>query len=418
MQQMMTVSSLNTKIKSLLEATFMHIMVEGEIASVTYHHASGHIYFTIKDDSSSIKCVMFRSNAAKLKFRLEKGEHIVVEGSVGVYTPRGEYQFYAVHAEPYGKGALAVAFEQLKKKLEAKGYFEQTSKKDIPRHIEKIALVTAKESAALYDMLKIIEKRWPMVSVTILDTLVQGERAAEEIASALQYADTIGADVIVTGRGGGSVEDLWAFNEEIVADAIYNLKTPVVSAVGHEVDTVISDFVSDLRAPTPSAAIEMILPDKSEVLYSIDELSNRFSDRISQILYHKEHTLKQRKDELLRYSISSRLDMLMGEFKSLSDRYRSVIDYRMKQMEASTQPVSGAFLQQIRFIMEHKNSQLLSLADQYSSSNPRDRVKKGWAKISIEGKAVPLGEIEPGNDFTVEDKNIKIKAKCIEKSNY
>ena len=208
-QSMMSVSSLNTKIKSLLEATFMHTLVEGEVASATYH-SSGHLYFSLKDKESSIKCVMWRSSVAKMKFRIEKGMHIVVEGSVSVYTPRGEYQFQTVKIEPYGKGALALAYEQLKERLKAKGYFDTQRKIPIPKHITKIALVTAKESAALYDMLKIIEQRWALLEVFIVDTLVQGEAAAAQIARALRYADTLEADVVIVGRGGGSAEDLWS----------------------------------------------------------------------------------------------------------------------------------------------------------------------------------------------------------------
>ena len=183
-QSMMSVSSLNTKIKSLLEATFMHTLVEGEVASVTYH-TSGHLYFSIKDDKSSIKCVMWRSSVAKMKFRIEKGMHIVVEGSISVYTPRGEYQFQTVRIEPYGQGALALAYEQLKEKLKEKGYFSRERKKNIPKHIQKLALVTAKDSAALHDMLKIIEQRWPLLEVTIVDTLVQGEQAAPQDSSCI-----------------------------------------------------------------------------------------------------------------------------------------------------------------------------------------------------------------------------------------
>ena len=253
--KLITVSALNEKIKSLLEATFMHIRLEGEIASVTYH-SSGHVYFSLKDDRSSLRCVMWRSNAARLKFRLEKGAHVVIDGSVGVYTPRGEYQLIAVSVEPYGRGALAVAFEQLKKRLEAQGYFASERKKPLPRYPRRIALVTAAGGAALQDMLKVARKRWPLTELIVVDTPVQGEGAAESIARAIAYADTLGADIIVTGRGGGSVEDLWAFNEEAVAEAIFRAHTPVVSAVGHEVDTLISDFVADLRAPTPSAAMD------------------------------------------------------------------------------------------------------------------------------------------------------------------
>jgi len=252
MPNTMTVTSLNTKIKSLLETTFMHILVEGEISSVTYHN-SGHVYFSIKDKESSIKCVMFRSNANRMKFRLERGQHVVVNGSISVYTPRGEYQLMTVSVEPFGQGALALAYEQLKEKLQQKGYFDPARKKAQPKYIKKIALVTASKSAALQDMLKIIDKRWRLLEVVVIDTLVQGDRSAPQIAEALEYADTLGVDVIVVGRGGGSKEDLWAFNEEVVADAIYKLNTFVVSAVGHEVDVQISDFVADLRAPTPSA---------------------------------------------------------------------------------------------------------------------------------------------------------------------
>ncbi len=412
MSNMMTVSSLNTKIKSLLEATFMHISVEGEIASVTYHQASGHIYFSIKDDESAIKCVMFRSNAQKLKFHLEKGEHIVVEGSVGVYTPRGEYQFYAVHIEPFGKGALALAFEQLKEKLKQKGYFDRERKKPIPKFIEKIVLVTAKESAALHDMLKIIEKRWPLVSVTIVDTLVQGEKAPEEIARALAYADKLGADVIVTGRGGGSTEDLWAFNEEVVADTLFRLKTVVVSAVGHEVDFLISDFVSDLRAPTPSAAIEMLLPDKQELLYALDEQIVRFGERMDQILFHKEQMVRQRLEALQRFSIERRLTQLHSEYSTLGERYREVMAYRLKQCVISLAPLADSIRQQFSFVKAQKERQSSVLMQQYLSSNPRKRAKKGWAKISLDGKSVTLDRIEPEMIFTVEDANTKIEAVC------
>jgi len=418
MSNMMTVSSLNTKIKSLLEVTFMHIKVEGEIASVTYHQASGHIYFSLKDDQSAIKCVMFRSNAQKLKFRLEKGEHIVVEGSVGVYTPRGEYQFYAVHVEPFGRGALALAYEQLKEKLKQKGYFDKEHKKPIPKIIQTLVLVTAKESAALHDMLKIIEKRWPLVSVRIIDTLVQGERAPGEIARALEYADNLNADVIVTGRGGGSTEDLWAFNEEIVADALYRLKTPVVSAVGHEVDTLISDFVSDLRAPTPSAAIEMILPDKQEMLCTLDEYQQRFRERIAQTIFHKEQRVKEREEVLRRFSITARLIQTFDEFSRLKEEYRSVITYKVAQYTALLSPLVGRLQQQTLFILEQKRHQEKVIQEQYFSSNPRNRVKEGWAKVTIDGKSVSLDAIEPEMLFAVENADMKIEAICTDKRNY
>jgi len=412
---MMTVNSLNIKIKSLLEATFMHIQVEGEIASVTYHQASGHVYFTIKDDKSSIKCVMFRSNAQRLKFQLQKGERIIVEGSVGVYTPRGEYQFYAVHIEPFGRGALALAYEQLKEKLKQKGYFDQANKKPIPKSIQKIALVTAKESAALHDMIKIIEKRWPLIEVTIIDTLVQGEQASREISQALRYADNLDIDVIVVGRGGGSTEDLWAFNEELVADTIFTLKTPIVSAVGHEIDTLISDFVADLRAPTPSAAIEMILPDRQEILYSMSEMQQRYSTLIRQIIYQKSKLVEQNRENLGRFSVRRRLQELSQTFTNIQNEYKRIIQYKMLGFSSQTPKIKDSMKEQLQFILYKKHQEHTILVERYKTNNPRGGIKSGWAKVSKEGKIILLSDIKVNETFLLEDANTKIEANCMKK---
>jgi len=417
MSQMMTVSSLNTKIKSLLEATFMHILVEGEVASVTYH-TSGHLYFSIKDKESSIKCVMWRSSVSKMKFRIEKGMHIVIEGSLGVYTPRGEYQFYAVKVEPYGQGALALAFEQLKERLKAKGYFDAAEKKSIPKHIKKIALVTAKESAALHDMLKVIEKRWALVEVWVIDTLVQGDTAAAQIVRSLNYADTLDMDVIVVGRGGGSVEDLWAFNEEVLADALFKLKTPVVSAVGHEVDVLISDFVADLRAPTPSAAIEMILPDAKEILYTLDELMQRYTQVIDHTMQRKRHTLKHLEEMLLRSSPSRRLNESQREFTRLEEDFKRVMNYKIDTFEMTLPSLQKSFDQNIHFVLQQKIQELTHLSKKMQMSDPALQCKKGWAQISMKGRAIRLSELQENDSFTVEDASVKIDALCIHKKNY
>ena len=417
MSQMMSVSSLNTKIKSLLEATFMHILVEGEVASVTYH-TSGHVYFSIKDKESSIKCVMWRSSVSRLKFRIEKGMHIVIEGSVGVYTPRGEYQFYAVKVEPYGQGALALAYEQLKEKLKAKGYFDAQRKKPIPKHIKKIVLVTAKESAALHDMLKIIEKRWALVEVLIVDTLVQGEAAASQIAKSLKYADSLKADVVVLGRGGGSAEDLWSFNEEVVADAIFAMNTPVVSAVGHEVDVFISDFVADLRAPTPSAAIEMILPDSQEILYTLNELTHRYRQNIEHKLNQSTQTLKHLKEILLRSSPLRRLGESQVEFKRLEEEYKRVIQYRFERFEIELPEVKKSLDQNIHFIIQKKEQHLEYISKKLEMNNPRLQCKKGWAQVLSNGKTITLNMLEVNDTFTIEDASVKIEAVCLEKKSY
>jgi len=410
----MSVSSLNTKIKSLLEATFMHTMVEGEVASVTYH-TSGHLYFSIKDDKSSIKCVMWRSSVAKMKFRIEKGMHIVVEGSISVYTPRGEYQFQTLRIEPYGQGALALAYEQLKERLKAKGYFDAHRKKIIPKYFQKIALVTAKESAALYDMLKIIEKRWALVEVVIIDTLVQGDVASAQIAKSLKYADTLHADVVVVGRGGGSAEDLWCFNEEVVADAIFAMKTPVVSAVGHEVDVMISDFVADLRAPTPSAAMEMILPDSREIRYTLDEIQDRLKQIILQKINYKEQTLKHAQESVLRSSPLRKLEEANSKFIVLKKEFQSKLDYKLEQFRAQLPVLKQNFQQNILFLLQQKEQHLHYIDKKMEISDPRLQCRKGWAQVSRDGKSLALEALEKNQKFILEDSLVKIEAVCIDK---
>ncbi|MGC9350586.1 MAG: exodeoxyribonuclease VII large subunit [Sulfurovum sp.] len=413
-QPMMSVSSLNTKIKSLLEATFMHILVEGEVASVTYH-TSGHVYFSIKDSDSSIKCVMWRSNAARMKFRLEKGMHIVIEGSVGVYTPRGEYQFYAVKIEPYGKGALALAYEQLKEKLKAKGYFDASRKKTVPKIIQRIALVTAKESAALHDMLKIIQKRWPLLEVVIVDTLVQGENAAPQIARALTYADRLNADVVVVGRGGGSTEDLWAFNEEIVADTIYTMHTPVVSAVGHEVDVMISDFVADLRAPTPSAAMEMILPDIQETLYTLGEIQERFRYLLQEKIVQKERVLAHHSELVMRSSPLRKLDEIDKSYEALKSEYQRAMNRTFEKKFSLLPEIEKEYTRTIEFVLQNRDELLGYLSKRFEMIDPKKQYKKGWAQVSSQGKAISLEGLQEDQKFILEDHTARVEALCLNK---
>jgi len=413
-QNLMSVSSLNTKIKSLLEATFMHTLVEGEVASVTYH-TSGHLYFSIKDDKSSIKCVMWRSSVAKMKFRIEKGMQIVVDGSVSVYTPRGEYQFQTVRIEPAGQGALALAFEQLKKKLQEKGYFSSEHKKALPKIPKRIALVTAKESAALHDMLKIIEKRWQFLEVVIVDTLVQGESASMQIAKSLKYADSLGVDIVVVGRGGGSVEDLWAFNEERVAEAIYAMSTPVVSAVGHEVDTLISDFVADLRAPTPSAAMEMILPDVNEVLYVLNDNEQKLRAILNGILYDKIQKIQHQSEILQRLSPFSRLKQLNDAFEDMYIQLKKIMHYKLEQISIKPLNLEKEMMQSMDFTLKQKNQQLTSLENTFKLNNPKLQKKEGWAQIVKEGKKIALDTLKKDEVFSMSDAEVVIEAVVLNK---
>ncbi|MDD5406691.1 MAG: exodeoxyribonuclease VII large subunit [Sulfurovaceae bacterium] len=411
---MMSVSSLNNKIKSLLETTFMHILVEGEVSSATYH-TSGHLYFTIKDNDSSLKCVMFKSGAVKLKFRIEVGMHIVIEGSLGVFVPRGEYQFYAVHIEPYGQGALALAYEQLKEKLSQKGYFDVLKKKPIPKIINSLALVTAKESAALHDMLKIIDKRWPLLKVTIIDTLVQGDMAPSQIAKAIKYADTINVDVIVVGRGGGSSEDLWAFNSEMVADAIFEANTPIVSAVGHEIDVMISDFVADLRAPTPSAAMEMILPDKQEILQVLDnyieDLRNNMVRNFSLLDKQSENIL----EHILRNSPHHKIANMEQQYGEIKDDIMRMSRFLMSNFVKLPNELALNLKKQFALVLHQKEYLLEELKKHYILSNPALRCTEGWAQVLVDNHLSKLENINAGDRFILEDSTVKMTVNCIEK---
>ena len=263
-----SVSEANNFIKALLDAVpqLQTIFVRGEISNYKLY-PSGHHYFTLKDEGSALKCVMFRGMAGKLRFRPENGMKVIAFGRIGVFPRDGAYQLYCSELSVEGVGDLHVAFEQLKEKLDKEGLFAPEHKKPLPRMPGRIALVTSPAGAAVRDMLRILGGRWPMAQVRILPVRVQGEGAAEEIAAAIRWANLHQvADLMITGRGGGSMEDLWAFNDERVARAIYDCETPIISAVGHEPDVTIADFVADARASTPSNAAEIAVPDQVELL--------------------------------------------------------------------------------------------------------------------------------------------------------
>ena len=277
MSTVYSVTRLNNEIKELLDAVpgYRNLLVQGEISNYKAH-SSGHHYMTLKDEGAAINAVMFRSDAMRLKFRLENGMKVIVRARVSSFPRTGQVQLYISEVIPDGAGALNLAFEQLKNKLQAEGLFDPAHKKPIPACPQRIALVTSPTGAAVRDMIRILGRRWPLARVTLYPAQVQGQGAAESIARALMLANAVGeADVILCGRGGGSMEDLWAFNEEPVARAIYDSEIPVISAVGHEPDVTISDFAADLRAPTPSGAAELAVPDRAELSLSVRALDTR-----------------------------------------------------------------------------------------------------------------------------------------------
>lgn len=275
-----TVSQLNRRISVLLsgEKTFADLCVRGEISNLTIHYKSGHIYFSLKDETASVKAVMFRSNAEKLDFLPEDGMSVVVRGSVQCFERDGVYQIYANEIIPEGAGKQALAFEQLKEKLSAEGLFSQ--KRAIPQFPKKIAVVTSETGAALQDILNILARRYPFVKVVLIPVTVQGESAPKSIVDGIKTANETDADVIIFGRGGGSAEDLSAFNTELVARAVFASRIPTISAVGHEIDFSIADFTADMRAPTPSAAAELAVPEKETLSAALDTYKMRIAKQI------------------------------------------------------------------------------------------------------------------------------------------
>lgn len=341
-----TVSELTAELKVLIEDTFTGVWVEGEISNFK-HHASGHMYFTLKDDRGQLRAVMFRGSNRGLQFRPEDGLAVVVFGKVTIYEPRGEYQIYVEYMEPKGLGALQLAFEQLKARLEAEGLFDSARKRPIPLLPEKIGIVTSPSGAAIRDILQIIDRRFANVKIVILPVKVQGEGAALEIVEGIEALNKRGdLDVIIVARGGGSIEDLWAFNEEQVARAIYASQAPVISAVGHETDFTIVDFVADVRAPTPSAAAEIVISRKAELSQRLDDLMGRLVNHVRyrvttsgertrslgrhlRLLSPLERVKRQRerlRDGILAFqsAMSHRLAMWRGELRTAAARLDSL----------------------------------------------------------------------------------------------
>lgn len=291
----LTVQALTKYIKRKFEVDpyLREVYVKGELSNVKLH-TSGHIYFTLKDEKSQIQAVMYARNANALKFKPENGMKVMIQGDVNVYESSGRYQLYANDIQPDGIGSLHIAFEQLKKELEARGYFKPEFKQPIVKFPKKIGVITAKTGAAIRDILSTLKRHYPIAEVVVIPTLVQGKNAAPQIAEAIKRANEIGQiDTLIVGRGGGSIEDLWAFNEEIVAQAIFESHIPIISAVGHETDVTIADFVADLRAPTPTGAAKMAVPDQIELMQYIMSLKARVFNQTQGILKHERERLNR-----------------------------------------------------------------------------------------------------------------------------
>ncbi len=318
-----SVSQLNYYIKTLVEGdnNLRYVFVTGEISNMTDHYASGHIYLSLKDEKALVKAVMFSNSARNLKFRPQNGMKIIARGRVSVYEPSGQYQLYIEDMQPDGIGALSIAFEQLKAKLEAEGLFDEKHKKPLPKYPKLIAIITSPTGAALQDILNILRNRWPYAEVEIVPTLVQGDDAPSMLAKAVNRVDKEGtADVIIIGRGGGSIEDLWAFNSEELARAIFDCKIPVISSVGHETDFTICDFVSDMRAPTPTAAAVFATPDREAELDCVLKQGQYLSVLGENLIQSKQKTLSEFSKVLVQTDPNTEYNKQLESFLRLKER--------------------------------------------------------------------------------------------------
>lgn len=400
MQRALSVTELNEQIKSVLETTLSSVYVEGEISNLTYHN-SGHIYFSIKDMAgSTISCVMFRGNARYLKFRLEMGQKILINGNITVYTPRGNYQLLCSKITPSGVGELSLAYEQLKAKLQIKGYFNKERKKPLPRFPKKIYIITSNTGAAIEDMKKVLAHRYSMAKIILLPTLVQGVGAKEDISRNIQLADSIAKkendSFIIVGRGGGSLEDLWAFNEEIVADAIFNATTPIVSAVGHENDVVISDFVADLRASTPSNAIEITTPDINELRVYLDTISMDLINKMIYILEQKTQEVLNYKKLFLQHSFEKKFLFIQEQINHTRKQFSTLFDHQ---------------------ILLKQNS-INNLRQTFEVKKPASKDLKGLVQLSKDDFVSKIEDIEIDDIINLQNTQYTLQCKVLNKKKF
>lgn len=375
----LTVSQVNTYIKALINEIpqIRNVYISGEISNFKHYTSSNHMYFTLKDEKSQLKCVMFSSDNYKLKFTPENGLKVICFGQIDVYERDGVYQLYVRDMQPQGKGSLTLAFEQLKDKLSAEGLFDESHKKAIPEYPQRIGVVTSGFGAAVEDIKNVLARRYPLCEVVIVPTAVQGDAASPEIVRAIKLLDSLGdIDTIIVGRGGGSIEDLWAFNTEPVARAVYNCKTPIISAVGHETDYTICDFVSDLRAPTPSAAAELAVPDINGEMIKINETSAALERLVLANIEDRESKLESIKTASPLANIKSFFESLEGNINNSRDKlllsFKGIVSQKENLLKGSAfalNALSPLAVLSRGYSITKKDSEVISSTDSVSAGD-------------------------------------------------
>ena len=391
--RVLSVSQINFYIKSIIEneGSLQFVLVTGEISNLTVHQRSGHIYLSLKDSNSVISAVMFAGNARRLRFRLENGMKVICRGRISVYEPSGRYQLYIEDMQPDGVGALTLAFEQLKKSLAQKGLFDNAHKKPLPKFPKTIGVITSPTGAAVQDITNIIRRRFPSADIVLAPVLVQGESAPEQLVRAVnKFSASKIADVVIIGRGGGSAEDLWAFNDEQLAYAVYNCETPIISGVGHETDFTVCDFVADVRASTPSAAAELAVPDRQELM------SYYFKQKqyISAMLDRKIKTAQLR------------LENQQRRMSASSPKLKA------EQLEKQLSAKSEKLTRFMNIYISDKENKLIAAKGKLDGLNPFNVLNRGYAIAEKDEKIITSSkQLKDGDDFTVILSDGKINAK-------
>lgn len=372
----LTVSELTHRIKRLLESGFSSVHLQGEVSNFK-RHTSGHAYFTLKDENAQISAVLWRTRVQQLSFLPEDGAKVIVSGRITVYEPRGNYQIEVLSIRPVGIGELQMAFEYLKRKLAAEGLFDSEHKQSLPPYPERIGIVTSPTGAALHDILNVLRRRFPGVEVVLRPTKVQGIEAAADIADAIREFNAFGkVDVLIVGRGGGSLEDLWAFNEEVVARAIFQSAIPIISAVGHEVDFSIADFVADLRAPTPSAAAELVVRDRSALLDTLRNYWYTMHQTVTQMVSDRKDQIRHL---LSSYSFNKPIDLLRQHTQRVDELDRSM---------------AASVAHRVALVRSHADA----LHHRIKALDPQLTLKRGYAIVSRNDAIVSSATMLHAND--------------------
>lgn len=385
----LTVTDINNYIKNIVDGDFFlsNVTLKGEISNLKFH-TRGHLYFSLKDENSKINAVMFNYKNLGLNFIPKDGMNVIVKGKVSVFTTGGSYQITVSNMKEDGIGNLYILFEELKRRLEREGLFSPEHKKKLPRIPKKVGVITASTGAAVKDIISTINRRFPLTEIILFPTLVQGVGAKENIVKMINEANESDVDVIILGRGGGSIEDLWAFNEEIVARAIYNSNKPIVSAVGHEIDFTISDFVSDMRAPTPTGAAELVVPSKVEIQSYLNDYKGRIISVINKKIKSYNDTFSKLKSTYILKNPISMYEIDEQKLDNMLEKLGSIMTYKLEREKSELNNLSKMISPNILNRLDKEKIKLENIETKLNLLNPENILKKGYSLTLVEGKIV------------------------------